>query len=213
MLTTYRSEWGDASTGLPTRQTKVCAKVAPNVCTSASDYVVVPACVGTKIERASVPAGSSACLASEGWRVVSSGDAQYCDANTAPTEPSGAPAGWVPRCVQVSSIVIFGRRGETEASRLGITATRKLGPAVDRNRLVKEPACFANAILRAQQKAFQRERLRVARPQRQAFLQRLQRALRVPVTEFKLRNPGPAKCKSRRFLYRHPGCFQCRGQG
>ena len=78
------------------------------MCTSASDYVVVPACVGTKIERASVPAGSSACLASEGWRVVSSGDAQYCDANTAPTEPSGAPAGWVPRCVQVSSIVIFG---------------------------------------------------------------------------------------------------------
>ena len=37
--------------------------------------------------------------------------------------------------VSGSYFVIFGRRGETEASRLGITATRKLGPAVDRNRI------------------------------------------------------------------------------
>ncbi|HJQ99880.1 MAG TPA: ribonuclease P protein component [Candidatus Polarisedimenticolaceae bacterium] len=37
--------------------------------------------------------------------------------------------------VSGSYFVIFGRRGETEATRLGITATRKLGPAVDRNRI------------------------------------------------------------------------------
>lgn len=34
-----------------------------------------------------------------------------------------------------SYFVVFGRRGETEASRLGITATRKVGPAADRNRI------------------------------------------------------------------------------
>jgi len=39
---------------------------------------------------------------------VPSSDAQYCDLNTAPDEPTGAPVGWVARCVQVTSIVIFG---------------------------------------------------------------------------------------------------------
>lgn len=106
ILTTYRSEWGDAATGLPVRQTKVCTK-APLPCTVPSDYQVVPACVGTLIERASVPAGASACLAAESWRVVSAIDPQYC-AETPPSAPPSPPVGWAPRCLQATSIVIFG---------------------------------------------------------------------------------------------------------
>ncbi len=108
ILTTYRSEWGDAVTGLPTRQTKVCAKSPPDVCSTAADYQVVPACEASKIERASIPMGQSACLASEGWRVVPVGDAQYC-AEAAPSPPASPPPGWAPRCVQMTSIVIFGK--------------------------------------------------------------------------------------------------------
>ena len=108
ILTTYRSEWGDAVTGLPTRQTKVCSKTLPDVCTSAADYQVVQACEGTAIERASVPDGQAACLASEGWRVVPVGDAQYCT-GTAPSAPPSPPANWAPRCLQMTSIVILGK--------------------------------------------------------------------------------------------------------
>jgi len=106
ILTTYRSEWGDAATGLPTRQTKVCTK-APLPCLVPADYQVVPACVGTLIERASVPAGASACLASEGWRVVPASDLQYCT-ETPPAAPPSPPPGWAPRCLQATSIAIFG---------------------------------------------------------------------------------------------------------
>jgi hypothetical protein len=59
------------------------------------------------IERASVPAGAKACLASEAWRVVSAVDPQYC-AETPPSAPPSAPTGWAPRCLQATSIVIFG---------------------------------------------------------------------------------------------------------
>jgi hypothetical protein len=105
VITTYKSEWGDPVTGLPTRQTKVCT-VTP--CPGSEQafpaaWKVLTACIGTTVTHASIPAGERACLARETWTVIPLGDPYYCT-SPAPATPPGVP----PRCLQPTAITIIG---------------------------------------------------------------------------------------------------------
>jgi len=110
VVTTFRSEWGDAATGLPTRQTKVCTVFpCPGDPTSyPAAWKSAPSCLDSLVVHASVPAGESACLVAETWAVVPSGDPEYCT-GTPPAAPPGAPPGWQPRCLQATTVSIVGK--------------------------------------------------------------------------------------------------------
>ncbi len=110
VASTFRSEWGDAVTGLPTRQTKVCTVFpCPGDPTAfPAAWKLAPACLGSLVVHASVPAGESACLVAETWAVVAVGDPEYCT-GTPPAAPPSPPPGWQPRCLQATTITIIGK--------------------------------------------------------------------------------------------------------
>ncbi len=110
VASTFRSEWGDAVTGLPTRQTKVCTVFpCPGDPTAfPAAWKLAPACLGSLVVHASVPAGEAACLVAETWAVVPVGDAEYCT-GTPPAAPPSPPPGWQPRCLQATTITIIGK--------------------------------------------------------------------------------------------------------
>ncbi|HEY8243756.1 MAG TPA: hypothetical protein VII68_09865, partial [Casimicrobiaceae bacterium] len=106
ILSTYAPEWGDGTTGLPTRKTMVCADTpctaAPPANVSDPSYTgpwkVVPACLDKAITYTSIPADApGTCVVSEGWVVASPSSC---------TLP--APSGTYQRCLQVTSIAIIG---------------------------------------------------------------------------------------------------------
>jgi hypothetical protein len=110
VVTTFRSEWGDAATGLPTRKTLVCtAFPCPgDPTTYPTAWKPAPSCLDSLVVHASVPAGEAACLVAEKWEVVPVGDPEYCT-TTPPAAPPGAPVGWQPRCLQATTISIVGK--------------------------------------------------------------------------------------------------------
>lgn len=110
VASTFRSEWGDAATGLPTRQTKVCTVFpCPGDPTAfPAAWKPAPACLSSLVVHASVPAGESACLVAETWAVVPMGDPEYCT-GTPPAAPPSPPPGWQPRCLQATTITIIGK--------------------------------------------------------------------------------------------------------
>ena len=65
-------------------------------------------------------------------------------------------------------------------------------------RLVEPADGLAGAVLRREQKSLQRERLGVARRQRQAFVQRFERGVGAAETEFQFRHAFPGKTEIRR---------------
>lgn len=93
LVSTYRPEWGDATTGLPTLQTKICTN------TGCSTSEVLAACVSSLVQHASLPTGKAACLAAETWNVV---PVSQC----AGSPPSGSNP---PRCLQATSVIIAGK--------------------------------------------------------------------------------------------------------
>ena len=110
VASTFRSEWGDAATGLPTRQTKVCTVFpCPGDPTAfPAAWKLAPACLSSLVVHASVPAGEAACLVAETWAVVAVGDPEYC-IGTPPSPPPSPPPGWQPRCLQATTITIIGK--------------------------------------------------------------------------------------------------------
>ncbi|CAG0958314.1 hypothetical protein BURK1_00575 [Burkholderiales bacterium] len=104
ILSTYRPEWGDPVTGLPTRKTLICAA---SVCTTAPTYdvdgnvelpwKVASSCLSTLVTHASIPAGESGCVARETWWPVALASC-----------PSPAPTGPNVRCLQLTATVIVG---------------------------------------------------------------------------------------------------------
>ncbi len=102
---TYRPEWGDVATGLPTRKTLVCK---PDQClggpvTNPADWKPVTACLDSLVDHGSMPANEKACLVSEVWNVL---PVSSCDTLA---DPDGDLTNWVPRCLQVTSIMIVGK--------------------------------------------------------------------------------------------------------
>lgn len=97
---TWKSEWGDADTGLPTRQTQYCDVTYPALCTAASTFKPVKACLGTAVVHSSIPPNEPGCVVRETWTVIPSGDPYYCD-GTGPTP--------LAVCLQVTSIFLDGK--------------------------------------------------------------------------------------------------------
>ena len=110
VASTFRSEWGDAATGLPTRQTKVCTVFpCPGDPTAfPAAWKLAPACLSSLVVHASVSGGEAACLVAETWAVVPVGDPEYCT-GTPPAAPPSPPPGWQPRCLQATTISIVGK--------------------------------------------------------------------------------------------------------
>lgn len=116
VIATLRPEWGDALTGLPTKQTLICTvtpcTAAPytvsGAINTAGGWKPAVACLSTLVLHASIPAGEPGCLASERWDVVAEGDAEYCT-STSPAKPDGAPETWKPRCLKPTSIMLMGQ--------------------------------------------------------------------------------------------------------
>ena len=125
IIATLKSEWGDATTGLPTRKTVICT-VAP--CTSdpftdaaktvvnTPDWKVAVACLDTLVTHDSIPPGEVGCLAKESWEAVPAligtvANSEYCPAATKPTKPSTWPSDivWTARCLKPTSIMIMGK--------------------------------------------------------------------------------------------------------
>ena len=79
---------------------------------------------------------------------------------------------------------------------------------VGRNGAVKPRLRRADVIFCREQKSFQRERFRVARGQRQTFIQRLFRLAGVAKTEFQFRDPRPGEAKLRRGIRGAAGEFE-----
>ena len=110
VIATYKPEWGDAATGLPTHKTLICTMGPP--CTSApytvsgaintaGGWKAAPACLSTLVTHTSLPTGEIGCVASERWDVVA---ASECEGSP----PTGAvpPEG---RCLKPTSIMIMGK--------------------------------------------------------------------------------------------------------
>ena len=128
VIATFRPEWGDPTTGLPTHKTLICGNAStPQPCTTApydgSGNVQAPwkpavACLSTIVTHSSVPAGELGCVASEKWDVVPKlipdpSDAANLIANpdfcsgTAPKKPDNSPGVGV--CLLPTSIMIMGQ--------------------------------------------------------------------------------------------------------
>ncbi len=110
VIATYKPEWGDAATGLPTQKTLICTMGPP--CTTApytvtgaintaGGWKAAPACLSTLVTHTSLPTGEIGCVASERWDVVPAGD---CEGSP----PTGAvpPEG---RCLKPTAIMIMGK--------------------------------------------------------------------------------------------------------
>jgi hypothetical protein len=97
---TWKSEWGDATTGLPTRQTQYCDVTYPALCTATSTFTPVKACLATAVVHSSIPPGEPGCVARETWTVVPAGDPYYCS-GTVPTP--------LAVCLQVTSVFLDGK--------------------------------------------------------------------------------------------------------
>jgi len=82
---TFISEFVDAS-GVPSRQTKICADAA------CSAQTLLKACVGTSLTAASLPPGEKVCQLSATSVTVPPGDSYYCT-GTPPSSPT-------PACIQ-----------------------------------------------------------------------------------------------------------------
>jgi len=121
VIATYRPEWGDAATGLPTHKTLICTIVptltvsgwvgctsAPYIGTGTSKTIntaggwkAAPACLSTLVTHSSLPAGEIGCVASERWDVVA---ASECEGS--PPDDAVPPEG---RCLRPTSIMIMGK--------------------------------------------------------------------------------------------------------
>jgi hypothetical protein len=108
VVATYRSEWGDATTGLPTHKTLICTATpctaAPydnsgNVNT-AGGWKPAVACLSSLVKHSSIPTGEPGCLVSERWDIINVGDADYC---------TGTGPGSTPRCLLPTSIMLMGQ--------------------------------------------------------------------------------------------------------
>ncbi len=119
VIATYKPEWGDAATGLPTHKTLICTIVPIFVtgtgwvgCTSApytgtgaintaGGWKAAPACLSTLVTHTSLPTGEIGCVASERWDVVA---ASECEGS--PRTGAVPPEG---RCLKPTSIMIMGK--------------------------------------------------------------------------------------------------------
>lgn len=107
VVATYRSEWGDATTGLPTHKTLICTAspctAAPydsGSVNTAGGWKPAVACLSSLVLHSSVPTGEPGCLVSERWDLVNVGDADYC---------TGTGPGATPRCLKPTSIMLMGQ--------------------------------------------------------------------------------------------------------
>jgi hypothetical protein len=110
VVATYRSEWGDGTTGLPTHKTLICTAspcnsapytdVARTIINTAGGWKPAVACLSSLVLHSSVPSGEPGCLVSERWDIVNSDDPDYC---------TGTGPGSTPRCLKPTSIMLMGQ--------------------------------------------------------------------------------------------------------
>jgi hypothetical protein len=118
VVATYRSEWGDADTGLPTRKTLICTATpctaAPYITDPDTNELVINtdggwkpavACLSSQVLHASIPkinptTFEPGCLVSERWDLVNVGDVDYC---------TGTGPGSTPRCLKPTAIMLMGQ--------------------------------------------------------------------------------------------------------
>lgn len=129
VIATFRPEWGDPTTGLPTHKTLICTNVpcltppyvypgGVETINTAGGWKAAVACLSTIVTHSSVPAGEIGCVASEKWDVVPKlipdpdnpanllANPDFC-AGTAPTKPDDSPGVGV--CLLPTSIMIMGQ--------------------------------------------------------------------------------------------------------
>ncbi len=107
ILSSYKPEWSDPDTGLPTRKTLICSPSTGSCPTGGptfdtngdpiAPWYVMPSCKNTIVERDSIPGTIGGCVAKEEWWPVMSG----C--------PTTTDTGTNLRCLQISTIVILGK--------------------------------------------------------------------------------------------------------
>lgn len=113
VVATYRSEWGDATTGLPTHKTLICTAspcnsapytdAARTIVNTAGGWKPAVACLSSFVLHSSIPTGEPGCLVSERWDLVNDvdpPDPDYC---------TGTPPSATPRCLKPTSIMLMGQ--------------------------------------------------------------------------------------------------------